>query len=73
MNNMVFGKTMENIRNHKDMKLLTNEQKYQRYVMKPNQTRWVPIFERVICRRDRKKRDYNEQGSVTWAGNIRPE
>ena len=36
MNNSVFGKKMENIRNHKDMKLVTSEQKYQKYVMKPN-------------------------------------
>ena len=36
MNNSVFGKTMENIRNHRDMKLVTNEQKYKKYVMKPN-------------------------------------
>ena len=36
MNNSVFGKTMESIRNHKDMKLVTRERKYQKYVMKPN-------------------------------------
>ena len=34
MNN--FGKTMEKIRNHRDMKLVTSTQKYQKYVMKPN-------------------------------------
>ena len=36
MNNNVFGKTMENIRNHKDMKLKTSDKKYLKYLIKPN-------------------------------------
>ena len=36
MNNSVFGKTMENIRNHKDVKLVTRDKRYLKYVMKPN-------------------------------------
>ena len=36
MNNSVFGKTIENIRKHKDMKLVTSYEKYLKYVVKPN-------------------------------------
>ena len=36
MNISVFGKAMENIRNHKNMKLVTSDKKYLKYVMKPN-------------------------------------
>ena len=36
MNNSVFGKTMENIRNRKDIKLITNRDMLRKYTAKPN-------------------------------------
>ena len=36
MNNSDFGKTMENMRNHKDIKLVTSDKRRKRLVSEPN-------------------------------------
>ena len=49
MNNSVLGKTMENIRNHKDMKLVTSLKKYLKYVMKPNFKDGHPFYTHLFA------------------------
>ena len=42
MNNTVFGKTMENVRNHRDIKLVTTDKRRNQLVSEPNyhSTKW---------------------------------
>ena len=49
MNNSVFGKAMENVRNHKDMKLVKNQEKYANYVMKPNFNDGCPFSKELFA------------------------
>ena len=36
MNNAVFGKTIENVRKHRDIKLVTTERRRNCFVLEPN-------------------------------------
>ena len=36
MNNSVFGKTTKNVRNHRDIKLVTSDKRKKRLVSEPN-------------------------------------
>ena len=42
MNNVVFGKTMENVRKHRDIKLVTTDKRKNQLVSEPNYhtTKW---------------------------------
>ena len=48
MNNSVLGKTMENIRKHRFVKLVTTEEKYLKTVMKPNFKSGVLFGENLV-------------------------
>ena len=49
VNNSVFRKTMENIRDHKDMKLVASDKKYLKYVMKPNFKNGHPFSKHLLA------------------------
>ena len=49
MNNSVFGKTMENVRNHRDIKLVTNNERRNELVSEPNYHTTTHFSERLLA------------------------
>ena len=49
MNNSVFGKTMENVRNHRDIKLVCTERQRKWYASKPNYKSTNRFSEKLIA------------------------
>ena len=61
MNNSVFGKTMENIRNRVNVQLVTTAEKAQKLIAKPNLKHWVRFDENLIgVHLNKTKMTYNK-------------
>ena len=59
MNNSLFGKTMEHVRKHKDIKLVTTDKGRNQLVTEANYHATV-IFRRLISNRNEKSKGKNE-------------
>ena len=60
MNNSVFGKTMENVRKHRDIKLVTTEEKRIKLVSEPNYHTTKQFSENLLAIEMKKNKSKNE-------------
>ena len=60
MNNSVFGKTMENMRKHRDIKLVTTDEKRNKLVSEPNYHTTKRFFRNFVSNRIEKNISKNE-------------
>ena len=60
MNNAVFGKTVENVRKHKDIKLVTTERRRNCLVSEPNYHTTSFFTENLLAIEMKKNRDAYE-------------
>ena len=56
MNNSVFGKTMKNVKNHRDIKLVTTEKKTLKLVSEPNYHTTKHFSDNLIAIKMKKKK-----------------
>ena len=69
MNNSIFRKTMENVRKHRDIKLVTSDKRRNQLVSEPryHTTKW---FSENLLAIEMKKTKKNEQASISRLVNI---
>ena len=68
MNNSVFGKTMQNIRNRVDIRLITNEDQARKLISKPNYQHRTIFCENLIAIHMKKTKKVFQQTS--FFGNV---
>ena len=61
MNNAVFGKTMENVRKHRDIKLVTTEKRRNYLVSEPNYHTTTFFTETLLAIELKKKPKKNQR------------
>ena len=71
MNNSVFGKTMENIRNRNDVRLQTEKKFAEKLASKPNYGRVTIFSEHLIAVHMKKNGTCYQQTSSSWDVNPR--
>ena len=60
MKNFVFRKTMENVRNHRDIKMVTTNQRKLKLMSNPNYHTSKPFFKKLNGNRNEKNKGNNE-------------
>ena len=60
INNAVFGKTMENVRKHRDIKLVTTDKRRNQLVSEPNYHTTKYFSENLIAIEMKKNKSKNE-------------
>ena len=68
MNNSVFGKTMQNIRNRVDIRLITNEDQARKLISKPNYQHRTIFCEKLTAIHMKKTKKIFQQTS--FFGNV---
>ena len=70
MNNSVFGKTMQNVRNHRDIKIVTTNERRKKLVSEPNYHTSKHFSEDLMAIEMNKTKVLMNK-PVSWTSNIR--